>query len=87
MKIYFNDCYMYKVNKYTSSDVCGQVNQLLELLVVEEPAQLIGVLDCTLVEISNDQCGLFKVDELLQNTCSPEQRFFLRSIDRDYIQI
>ena len=57
---------MYKVNKYTSSDVCGQVNQLLELLVVEEPAQLIGVLGCTVVEISNDQCGLFKVDELLQ---------------------
>ena len=65
----------------------GQGHKLVELISGEEGAEIIGWLSFWAhIEITNDEGGFLKVDELLQVMCSPEQRFLLGAIHGDYIQ-
>ena len=55
----------------------GQGHKLVELLTREECAQVIGVSGCTIIEVADDECGLFKVDEPLQEMCNSDEGFVL----------
>ena len=62
----------------TSINMCGQGHKLAEHLTGEECAQFIGRLPSWAdVQVANDEGGLLKVDDLLQEMCRPAQRFLL----------
>ena len=71
----------------TSFDVGGQGHKLVELLSGEECAEVIGVFGCTVVEVADYQCSLFKVDKLFQKMCSPEEGLVLRTINGDDVEV
>ena len=80
-------CIVFIKGKSTSIHVSGQGHKLVELVSGEEGADFIGRPSLWAhVEVTNDKGGFLKVDELLQEMCSPEQRFLLRAIHGDDIQ-
>ena len=81
-------CNVLRKEKSTSIHVSGQGHKLDELVSREEGADFIGRPSLWAhVEVTNDEGGFLKVDELLQEMCSPEQRFLLGAIHGDDIQI
>ena len=65
----------------------GQGHKLVELLSCEECAQVISVSGCTIVEVADYQCGLFKVDEPLQEMCNSDEGLVLRTINGDDVEV
>ena len=58
---------MVKERKFTSVSVSGQAHKLAELVPREEGGDLIVWSSLwTHIEVTNDECGFLKVDELFQ---------------------
>ena len=66
----------------------GQGHKLVELVPREEGADfIVGFSLWAHIEITDDERGFLKVDELIQEMSDPEQRFLLGAVYRDDIQI
>ena len=68
--------------------MCGQCHKLVELMSGEEGAHFIGWLSLWAdVEIADDERGLLKVDELIQEMNDPGQTLFLGPVYRYDVKI
>ena len=68
--------------------MCGQGHKLIEPMSREEGAHFIGWLSLGAdVEIAHDECGLLKVDELIQEMDDPGQMLLLGPVHRYDVKI
>ena len=78
----------FKITKSTSINVCGQGHKLIEPMSREEGAHFIGWLSLGAdVEIADYECGLLKVDELIQEMDDPGQMLLLGPVHRYDVKI